>query len=302
MGLFVRNKTKRVKKPYDDTPVLINTTQTPILIGEEVIVVEKMGIKSGFGNKKPIQVDDKKTVIDNISVADKTNNKIVTTFNNPKPIESESFFKKEVGKPVKVKDRFANLDLALMDIQDFEDFIKDKTIILVANSSDLLTRENGWFIDNHDIIIRFNSFLIDGKYTGIETTMHVVHEIMDSCFEYYTPIRFVLSTTDNLSKLGRYNQSYLLKCDHNTYNFVFTNEEKEIIPTSGFKILRLLLKLGGFYKINLIGFTFYEGGDSSVFRSVGGISKVHDYNYERDYIFNNCNHYDKDNNIITFLK
>ena len=98
--------------------------------------------------------------------------------------------------------------------------------------SDLLKKENGWFIDNHDIIIRFNSFLIDEKYTGIDTTMHVAFELMDSCYEYYVPIRFITSTTVNFSTLNRYNQSYVLRYDYRCYDNVFTKFEMKIVePT-----------------------------------------------------------------------
>jgi len=286
MGDFIKNKSKRVSETKTDYGLLKNNSESPILIGEENAVPGKKSIKG--------------TIKENV-VVEKPKVEIVQSIQQQKPQPVAQPIVQEIKKPIEVRDRFTNLDLALMDMDDFKDFIKDKTIILVANSSDLLTKENGWFIDNHDIIVRFNSFLIEEKYTGIETTIHCVFQIMESCFEYYVPIRFVLSTTEDLSKLGRYNQSYVLKYDHRSYDGVFTDEEKKIVPTSGFKILRLLLKLGGFYKINLIGFTFYEGGESSVFRSTEGISKVHNYDYERDYIIKNCYNYDEINNIITFF-
>ena len=56
----------------------------------------------------------------------------------------------------------------------------------------------------------------------------------------------------------------------------------KIVPTTGFKVLRLLLHLGGFYKINLVGFNFYKYGKDSVFRTVDGVSTDHDYEYEKN--------------------
>jgi hypothetical protein len=78
-------------------------------------------------------------------------------------------------------------------------------------------------------------------------------------------------------------------------------------PTTGLVMLLLLLKLGGFKKISMYGFTFYENGKESIFRNsdVAGlvadeISDVHDYSYEKWFVFNAATEYDNLNNIYNF--
>lgn len=57
---------------------------------------------------------------------------------------------------------------------------KKLTIAIVGNSPILLNEEYGDEIDQHDVVIRFNNFVIDGyeKHTGKKTT--------DICFNPYT--------------------------------------------------------------------------------------------------------------------
>jgi hypothetical protein len=54
----------------------------------------------------------------------------------------------------------------------------------------------------------------------------------------------------------------------------------------------------------LIGFNFYDSGVSSILRTDEGvaldISKVHNYNLEKQIIMKTLNNHDKENNIITF--
>jgi hypothetical protein len=301
MGVFIKNKNKRVAN--NDQPIeLSNLTQDIALIGDENKVFGKKSLRGGI---KPIDTPNIKKLEPVVTPNIKKLEPVVTP--NIKKLEPVVTPPINVTKePIKKIEPAEKIDLIFMSLNDFKDFIKNKTIILVANSSDLLKRENGWFVDNHDIIIRFNSFLIDEKHTGVDTTIHVAFELMDSCFEYYVPVRIITSTTEKLSKLDKYNQSYVLNWDHDCYDNNFTLNEKNYfekngkIPTTGFTILRLLLKLGGYYKINLFGFTFYEGGNDSIFRSAKGISNAHDYEYESKCIMDSCYYFDQINNIITF--
>lgn len=293
MGVFIKNKGKRVSKTNQENGNWLNNNNTnPVLIGEEKEVPGKRSIKGVIRDINKQETEIAPLVIKNKVVEDEIIEDKTLEPNTPQ-VET-----------VKIENKINHNDshLAFIDLDEFKDFIKNKTIVLVANSSDLLKKDHGWFIDNHDIIIRFNSFLIDEKYTGIETTMHVAFELMDSCYEYYVPIRFITSTTVNFSTLNRYNQSYVLRYDYRCYDEVFTKFEMKMVPTTGFKVLRLLLHLGGFYKINLVGFNFYKYGKDSVFRTVDGFSTDHDYEYEKNYIMNNCQYYDDENNIITFLQ
>lgn len=200
-----------------------------------------------------------------------------------------------------------NIVRSFIDLDKFQRFIKDKTIILVANSSDLLNHKNGSLIDSYDIVIRFNSFKIDGEHTGSKTTIHASVYLQDINLEYFVPIRFIVSINlsnwvNKVETLGKFDQGLLLKYNH--HNEIKGQQKDKKPTTTGFVMLTLLLKLGGFKKLDLIGFNFYEGGMDSILRTDEGvalnISKVHDYNFEKSMIMAHANEYDNKNNIITF--
>lgn len=196
---------------------------------------------------------------------------------------------------------------SFIDLKKFQSFIKGKTIILVANSSDLLNHKNGSLIDSHDIVVRFNSFKIDPEHTGNKTTIHTSVYLQDINLEYFVPIRFIVSINltnwvNKIESIGKFNQGLLLKYNH--HNEIKGQQKDKRPTTTGFVMLTLLLKLGGFKELNLIGFNFYEGGMDSILRTDEGvalnISKVHDYNFEKSMIMAHANKYDDKNNIITF--
>jgi hypothetical protein len=194
-----------------------------------------------------------------------------------------------------------------MDLSFFKAFIKDKSIALIANSSDLLKTSNGKLIDSHDVVIRFNSYDIQPEHTGSRTTVHVSIYLQTENLDVYVPIRYIISIhsknwISKLKTLNKYSQGTLLKFNHHS---IIPNALKDNNPaTSGFVTLILLLKLGGYKKINMFGFNFYEGGQASILRKKEGmnypISKVHDYALEKVFVLNNADSIDKDQNIITF--
>jgi len=199
------------------------------------------------------------------------------------------------------------MNLSFMDLSFFKAFIKDKSIALIANSSDLLKTSNGKLIDSHDVVIRFNSYDIQPEHTGSRTTIHVSIYLQPENLDVYVPIRYIISIhsknwISKLKTLNKYSQGTLLKFNHHS---IIPNTLKDNNPaTSGFATLILLLKLGGYKKINMFGFNFYEGGQASILRKKEGmnypISKVHDYALEKVFVLNNADSIDKDQNIITF--
>jgi glycosyltransferase involved in cell wall biosynthesis len=200
------------------------------------------------------------------------------------------------------------LDLSLMNLTDFKRYVKGKTIALVANSAQLLNNSFGEIIDSYDVVIRFNSFKIDERHTGKKTDVHVSVYLQKENLNVFVPIRFIVSNhlgrwVDAIKELSLYSQSFFLKYNHHTS--INTSYKDKIPPTSGFVTLTLLLKIGGFKRIDLFGFTFYEGGESSILRNdkgtEEGVSKIHDYNFEKDAVFINAHEYDKKNNIFTFF-
>jgi hypothetical protein len=202
---------------------------------------------------------------------------------------------------------YHNLDLSFMDLFFFRSFIKGKSIALIANSSDLLNRNHGDLIDSHDIVIRFNSYKLSKPHTGTKTTMHASVYLQNENLDQYVPIRFILSNhstnwSKKLKTIDKFKQGSILKYNHHV---IIPQNFKEPHPsTTGFSTLILLLKLGGYEKINMFGFNFYEGGDSSIYRTDGGmqlpISKVHNYNFEKNFVMEYSYEFNKKDNIITF--
>jgi len=61
--------------------------------------------------------------------------------------------------------------LALLYAHVFYNPFKNKSVVIVGNSKELLNEEMGSIIDGHDVVIRLNHFKIEGyeKYTGTRT-------------------------------------------------------------------------------------------------------------------------------------
>jgi hypothetical protein len=202
----------------------------------------------------------------------------------------------------------SNLNISTMDLFFFKSFIANKNIAIVANSSELLNNNLGEAIDSHDIVIRFNSYKLIDKHTGSKTTIHASVYLQNENLDKFVPIRFILSNNskkwvDKVKSINKYKHSLLLKYNHHSN---LSDSFKEPSPsTTGFSTLILLLKLGGYNKINLFGFNFYDGGYKSILRTDVGmqspISKVHNYAFEKKFILSNLSRHDEKNNIITFL-
>lgn len=199
------------------------------------------------------------------------------------------------------------INLSIMDLYFFRSFIKDKTIALIANSSDLLNKKLGAEIDSHDIVVRFNSYKILKEDTGEKLTMHASIYLQNENLNNFAPIRFILSGNKihwakKILTLNKFNQSTILKYNH--HSILPDNFRDDSPTTTGFATLILLLKIGGFEKINMFGFNFYQNGNDSLFRTDVGmkssISTVHDYFFEKEFIMEYSYEYDDKKNIITF--
>ena len=198
-------------------------------------------------------------------------------------------------------------NVSFFSLINFKRFIKGKRIVLVANSTDLLKHKNGKFIDDHDIVIRFNSYKINKVFTGQKTTIHASVYLQYVNLDKFVPIRFIISNKisnwyKSVSELVKFKQSFILKYNHHNDISGISNDKRP--STSGLVMLKLLKRLGGYKEINLIGFNFYEGGEKSILRTKEGleypISKVHDYDDEKDFVMSNAYEYNKKHNIITY--
>ncbi len=313
MGLnksFTSSETE-IKKPADvvlkkglvvvPNTADIKTVETEIKKPDDVVL------------KKGLVVVKKEIKLNNTKIFKEDENPVISSETNQNYVNFKPNYVpaidwiKQINKRIDYLLSINTVERSFIDLEKFKSFIFDKRIILVANSSDLLKNKNGSLIDSYDIVIRFNSFKIDKIHTGEKTTIHASVHLQDINLDYFVPVRFIISNNLNkwinkIKNLNKFNQSLLLKYNH--HNEIIGHPKDKNPTTTGFVMLSLLLKIGGFKKVDLIGFNFYENGLNSILRTHEGtlldISKVHDYGYEKMVIMDNAYEYDKKNNIITY--
>lgn len=317
MGYFVKkvkgttqNKTVKLSAP---PTINIDTEKKDSLVEEKVSVPERIHIKRGVTMASEPTIK-KGSVIEKVfekkdvkkgQQAGRNLTELYKAISDKKNLDIDGIT--ALSKHVDFELNRKNVNRSFMDLLNFKKFIEDKTIILVANSSDLLENKNGSLIDSYDIVVRFNSFKIDEQYTGKKTTIHASIYLQDINLDYFVPIRFIVSILlknwiNKIQNIDKFKQSFLLKYNH--HNEIQGQKTTGAPPTTGFIMLTLLLKLGGFKKLDLIGFNFYESGVNSILRTDEGIaldiSNVHDYDFEKEVIMKSASSHDKKNNIITF--
>ena len=306
-----QNKTNYAVKLKDDDSKLKDPNST-----SKEITPKLVGIKNEVGRKKNIKDLSKPTKKELESEKTKPTKKELES-EKTKPTKKISRVDTIVNandeELIKYDDKI-NLflgkeknNISFFSLINFKRFIKGKRIVLVANSTDLLKYKNGKFIDGHDIVIRFNSYKINKVFTGQKTTIHASVYLQYVNLDKFVPIRFIISNRisnwyKTISELTKFKQSFILKYNHHNDISGVTNDKTP--STSGLVMLKLLERLGGYKEINLIGFNFYEGGEKSILRTKEGleypISKVHDYDDEKDFVMSNAYEYNKKHNIITY--
>jgi cellobiose-specific phosphotransferase system component IIB len=189
------------------------------------------------------------------------------------------------------------ISISTVSVDQIADYIQNKRVCLVANSSDLLYNELGEFIDSHDIVVRFNGYKIDKKHTGIKTNIHASIYLSKSRLNEDVDYRLIIA--NNRSKWQSSIRKNIKKdkqiaiIDMNWP--ISMNRKKEffkITPTTGLNAISFFKTIGGFAELNLIGFNFYDKGSSSVYRdndTVGHIAKVHNYKFEKKWVYQRFN-------------
>lgn len=304
MGVFIKNKNKRVLD-NGKQKTLKNNGEPFIPIGEENKVLDKKSINRTILNtsdQKPFAAAQTKEILRRqVKPNNESNFKIESIKNDDKKDTQIDDISGFLGKFL---DR-NSISLSFIDLVSFKNFIKDKKIALVANSSDLLKYKNGEDIDNHDIVIRFNSFKLDSEYTGEKTTIHASIYLQDINLDYFVPIRIIVCNNvskwvNTLKTINKYDQTFILKYNHPS----ILNIDYKKPLTTGLNTLITLIKIGGYDQIDMYGFTFYNGGKNSILRTdaglISGISNIHDYNFEREFIYSKMSEHNKKKNIITF--
>ncbi len=94
-------------------------------------------------------------------------------------------------------------DNNLKNLEKLQEFISNKSIAVVGNAPSEIGLKNGIEIDSHDIVIRFNNFSTEKKYSedyGVKTNIWAVTPAIESLFfpENYYDFDFILSPNINL--------------------------------------------------------------------------------------------------------
>ena len=181
-----------------------------------------------------------------------------------------------------------------MNVQAFRNHVAGKSICLVANSPSLIGSGAGELIDGYDLVMRFNSFVIDPEHTGSRTDVHVTIHMHDFNWDVPVPVRIVLSGdpvlwAESLRRRVRPHAQEWLGDDSLRWPArdlgLISPKDPYRTPTAGFNLLQLLLHLDVSTAIDLVGFDFYESGK---LRLEGAMqiphSAAHNSGSERDWV------------------
>jgi hypothetical protein len=157
----------------------------------------------------------------------------------------------------------------MMNLQAFRNYVAGKSICLVANSPMLLGSGCGELVDGYDLVMRFNSFVLDPEHTGSRTDVHVTIHMHDYNWDVPVPVRIVLSGNPALwveslrRRVRPHAQEWLgdesLRWPARELGLIAADDAFRL-PTAGFNLLRLLLHLDVSTAVDLVGFDFYETG------------------------------------------
>jgi len=168
-----------------------------------------------------------------------------------------------------------------------------KKCILVGNSSDLLSKKLGTYIDNFENVIRFNRFKINGyeEDLGIKCTHWILNYALTTDGRNYLVNNLqkvkdktsglkqalVLTTAKDKGKI----ESIKKKVDINVIykNFKIPFERK---PTTGFLAINYFLEQ--FSQLTLVGFDFGKSVHYWGNHSISDIPGKHEWNKEKNYI------------------
>lgn len=184
-----------------------------------------------------------------------------------------------------------------IDAERFRDYVSGKSIALIANSMKLQEAELGALIDSYDLVMRFNSFVIDPPHTGSRTDIHVTLHKHDFNLDVPVDLRMLICT-----RIEEWHESVKLRPRPGMQRYLADSSLRwprqklwgdgdlgTAIPTMGFNMLRLLLALDVSTTIDLVGFDFYDSGPLRL-KEAEWIphSTAHDSEAERDWVMANA--------------
>lgn len=181
--------------------------------------------------------------------------------------------------------------LPVMDTLAFGKFIEGKTIAVIANSGALVESRRGYEIDNHDLVVRFNSFQLIPEDNGARTDIHVSIHLYSFNLEEKVAVRLLFSGSPVKWKNSMKNkilpgaQAWIGGPDLRNPIETALQQNTKMMPSTGFNMIRLLHFIGNASKISLYGFDGYKEG---ILRTEDAsklpISKNHSYESELEWI------------------
>jgi hypothetical protein len=250
-------------------------------------------------NKEALLYSDKPI---NVARIDKINSNLsgtITIKDKIKDLEPQQYADPITQKIIESINQSANGSV----FEDFEalmKYLQNKSICLIANSSELLEYRYGELIDSHDVIIRFNGYKIIEENTGLRTDIHCVFRDYKISHQDYIDYKIVISKNINLwaSAISKYHAKDAIARKYKLIDFSYPSENQLIsarcenlkIPTSGICAFIFLNSIGVSKNVKLFGFNAYNGGDSSTIlrnNEDTALASAHNYELEAKYLASN---------------
>lgn len=182
---------------------------------------------------------------------------------------------------------------------------------VVGNSSIILNKEYGEYIDEHDVIIRFNTAKVDGfeKHVGSKTTIRFCNPHPILCLlnanhlkehtQYFpdwdnTFLFNIKNEKIFFKNVNFFNETYQLFKIIQSRNNELLHIDKHLLaecstiaqgdPTMG--LIGIVYSTKNFEKINCFGFSFYKEQNFHYFEKTIPYKIPHNKNLEEEYIKN----------------
>jgi len=175
-----------------------------------------------------------------------------------------------------------------INISNIRQYCKNKSIIIVGNSSNILNSNNGAFIDSHDIIVRMNyAYPVNPEYynaIGKKTNIYIANMSRSTIVERQinkNNLNFILRLTPWGEPV---NSNILYQINIENYNKLKI-KFGEYKPSTGALTINFFKENIDYKLVNIIGFDFFLHADKfkkNEFKSY--YYKDHNHSLEKKYI------------------